>query len=187
MPGYFDPFVYGPDNLQFVDGSVVESNPTGLYSNFEKFAFFRIYLLYRNSIIRSITHMAWTPYRRRGEHWLWNIQYISHPVFILFDYWEVSSLQHPMTRPAVLRSGVVATDIEEMSSRTHFAVKRWVDMLAPLQSTRLLQPQQQNLQQQQQNNQQQNNHQQNNQNLALPTPMYPPLLFLYRRFSFFPS
>lgn len=38
----------------------------------------------------------------------------------------VSSLQHPMTRPAVLHSGVCRTDIEETSSRTHYAVKRWV-------------------------------------------------------------
>ena len=29
MPGFFDPFVYGADCLRFVDGSVVESNPTG--------------------------------------------------------------------------------------------------------------------------------------------------------------
>lgn len=50
MPGYFEPFVYGPDRLQFVDGSVVESNPTGIlfcyyYHFILLFIYWFIYLL----------------------------------------------------------------------------------------------------------------------------------------------
>jgi len=94
MPGYFEPFVYGADRLQFVDGSVVESNPTEI-------ALFEAARIWPGRSIDVIVSVGC----------------------------GLSSLQHPMTRPAVLHSGVCTTDIEEMSSRSHFAVKRWVDML----------------------------------------------------------
>lgn len=124
MPSFFDPFVYGPDNLQFVDGSVVESNPTEI-------ALFEAARIWPGRPIDVIVSLGC----------------------------GVSSLQHPMTRPAVLHSGVCTTDIEETSSRTHFAVKRWVDMLIANRDR-----------QNNRNNQQQN--QQNNQNTVLPTPVY---------------
>lgn len=94
MPGYFEPFVYGPDRLQFVDGSVVESNPTEI-------ALFEAARIWPGRPVDVIVSVGC----------------------------GVASLQHPMTRPAVLHSGVCTTDIEETSSRTHLAVRRWVDML----------------------------------------------------------
>lgn len=130
MPGYFEPFVYGPDRLQFVDGSVVESNPTEI-------ALFEAARIWPGRSIDVIVSVGC----------------------------GLSSLQHPMTRPAVLHSGVCTTDIEEMSSRTHFAVKRWVDMLIAGKDKN--------------NNQQHNNHHHHHNNTphhinntALPTPIY---------------
>eukprot|EP00026_Physarum_polycephalum_P011594 Phypoly_transcript_11829.p1 GENE.Phypoly_transcript_11829~~Phypoly_transcript_11829.p1 ORF type:complete len:339 (+),score=26.28 Phypoly_transcript_11829:123-1139(+) len=128
MPGYFEPFVYGPDRLQFVDGSVVESNPTEI-------ALFEAAKLWPGRPIDVIVSVGC----------------------------GVSSLQHPMTRPAVLHSGVCTTDIEEMSSRTHFAVRRWVDIILSLKDKTHSQ------------NQSNNNplpHPPNQTNSTLPTPIY---------------
>jgi len=132
-PSFFEPFVYGPDRLQFVDGSVVESNPTEI-------AIFEAARIWPGRPIDVIVSVGC----------------------------GLSSLQHPMTRPAVIRSGLCATDIEETSSRTHFAVKRWVDILiATKQNNQNNQNNQHN-----QNNQQQQQQQQNNHNATLPTPVY---------------
>jgi len=122
MPGYFEPFVYGADRLQFVDGSVVESNPTEV-------ALFEANRLWPGRPVDVIVSIGC----------------------------GVSSLQHPMTRPAVLRNGVCTTDIEETSSRTHLAVKRWVDLIIASKPSPPPPPHQQN---------------QNDHNPTLPTPIY---------------
>jgi len=130
MPRFFDPFVYGADRLQFVDGSVVESNPTEI-------ALFEAAKIWPGRPVDVIVSVGC----------------------------GVSSLQHPMTRPAVLHSGVCITDIEEMSSRTHFAVRRWVDMLIASKDKNHSQNHNNHIPQPHQ----QHNHPHSN---TLPTPIY---------------